>query len=46
LQVEFLKAEGAFDPRYRKRRDEFVRYVEAAAKAHHQLGGRPAAVSK
>jgi hypothetical protein len=43
LQVAFMKAQGEFNKQFHKRRDEFVMYVEAAAKAHHQLGSRPSA---
>lgn len=43
MQIEFMKAQGEFDKKFHKRRDEFVMYVEAAAKAHHQLGGRSSA---
>lgn len=42
-QVAFMKAQGEFNKQFHKRRDEFVMYVEAAAKAHHQLGSRPSA---
>eukprot|EP00879_Flechtneria_rotunda_P009951 GHRR01010407.1.p1 GENE.GHRR01010407.1~~GHRR01010407.1.p1 ORF type:complete len:162 (+),score=56.61 GHRR01010407.1:339-824(+) len=45
LAIEFMKGQGEFNKRFYKRRDEFVMYVEAAAKAHHQLGSRPSAVS-
>jgi hypothetical protein len=38
-----MKAQGEFSKQFHKRRDEFVMYVEAAAKAHHQLGSRPSA---
>ncbi len=42
MQIAFMKAQGEFSKAHCKRRDEFVMYVEAAAKAHHQLGGRAA----
>jgi hypothetical protein len=45
LQVAFMKMQGAFNTQHHKRRDEFSSYVEAAAKAHHQLGSRPSAVA-
>ncbi|KAF6259233.1 flagellar associated protein [Scenedesmus sp. NREL 46B-D3] len=41
--VAFMKAQGEFNKQFHKRRDEFVMYVEAAARAHHQLGSRPPA---
>jgi hypothetical protein len=45
VQVAFMKAQGAFDKRFHRRRDEFSQYVEAAARAHHQLGSRPPALA-
>lgn len=45
LQIEFMKQQGEFNKQHNKRRDEFVMYVEAAAKAHHQLGSRPSAAA-
>lgn len=45
LQVAFMKMQGMFDKQHHKRRDEFSSYVEAAARAHHQLGSRPSAVA-
>lgn len=43
--VAFMRAQGMFSSQHHKRRDEFSQYVEAAARAHHQLGSRPSAVS-
>eukprot|EP00775_Hariotina_reticulata_P011659 gene11659-11802_t len=43
--VAFMKAQGEFGKQHHRKRDEFVMYVEAAARAHHQLGGRPSAVA-
>lgn len=40
-----MKQQGEFSQHFHKRRDEFVMYVEAAAKAHHQLGSRPSAAA-
>jgi hypothetical protein len=39
--VAFMRMQGMFDKQHFKRRDEFSQYVEAAARAHHQLGSRP-----
>ncbi|GBG00267.1 hypothetical protein Rsub_13041 [Raphidocelis subcapitata] len=43
--VEFLRQSGAFDPAFRKRRDEFVDYVEKAIRLGHRLGKRDGAVA-
>lgn len=40
-----MKMQGEFNKQHHKRRDTFSQYVEAAAKAHHQLGSRPSAVA-
>lgn len=45
MQVAFMKMQGMFDKQHHKHRDEFSSYVEAAARAHHQLGSRPSAVA-
>jgi hypothetical protein len=43
--VAFMRMHGMFDKQHFKRRDEFSQYVEAAARAHHQLGSRPSAAA-
>jgi hypothetical protein len=40
-----MKAQGQFDKRHHRRRDACSQYVEAAARAHHQLGSRPPALA-
>lgn len=44
-QIAYMKMQGEFGKKHHKRRDDFSQYVEAAARAHHQLGSRPAALA-
>jgi hypothetical protein len=40
-----MRRSGAFDPSFRRRRDEFVDYVEKAIRTGHRLGKRDGALA-
>ena len=39
IQVDFMREQGYLSKKHNRRRDEFVMYVEAHAKAHHLMAG-------